>query len=124
MIGFVYNGKAEYITRIEDFRDYMDSAVYEALIRALDSGITSERDADYQELKQDYDNLLEEYDDLESECDNLRDEVEENEECRSKLEEMKQKYESFHHSIKVLINELYLGYVQQEDIISTLEKLV
>ena len=121
MIGFIYKGKAEYISRIEDFRDYMEPAVYEALLRALDSGITSAHDADYKELKQDYDNLLAEYDELESEYDSLCDEVEENEE---KADEMEQKYELLHNSIKVFISQLYWGYVPQEDIIPTLEKLV
>ena len=102
----------------------MDFAVYEALIRALDSGITSESDADYKSLKYDYDNLLQEYEDLESECDALRDEVEENEDCQKELEEMEQKYKLFHHSIEILINQLYLGYIAQDDIIPTLEKLV
>ena len=124
MIGFVYGGKVEYVTRIEDFRDYMDTAVYDALIRALDSGITSDADADYKSLKYDYDNLLREYEDLESEYDELCYEAEENEECQKKLEEMKQKYELFHHSIEVLINQLYLGYIDQGDIIPTLERLV
>lgn len=124
MIGFVYNGKVEYITRIEDFREYMDSAVYEALIKALDSGITSEHDADYKELKQDYDNLLAEYEELEDECDRLRDEVEENEDCQEELEELEKKHESLRHSIKRLVNELYQGYVPQEEVIPTLEKLI
>ena len=124
MIGFVYNGQVEDITRIEDFRDYMDPAVYEALARALESGITSGVYAAYEELKLDHDNLLEEFEDLESECDNLRDEVEENEECRRELGELEQKYELLHHSVEVLVNQLYLGYVPQEDIIPTLEKLI
>ena len=124
MIGFVYNGQVEYITRIEDFRDYMDSAVYDALVKALECGITGGIYNAYEELKFDYDRLLSEYEDLEMQCDYLSDEAESADECRKECKEMEQKYELLHHSVEVLVNQLYLGYVPQEDIIPTLEKLI
>lgn len=121
MIGFVYKNKVEYITRIEDFMDYMVPEVYDALIKALDCGIASEKELEYIELKQDYESLLSEYDELEYECDSLHDDVEEYEE---RMCEAEQKYETLYESIKGLVNQIYLKYIPQEDIIPKLEDLV
>lgn len=38
MIGFEYKGQVAYITRMDDFRDYMEPEVYEAVRKAFENG--------------------------------------------------------------------------------------
>ena len=87
----------------------------EYLFRQMDA--LSNDDLTREELKKDYDFLQEEYDEL----DDLSDELAE---CQEQLDDAEQKYELLHHSIKVLIGQFYQRYIQQDDIIPTLEKLV
>ena len=117
MIGLVYKGQVNYITRLEDFADFMEPEVYEAMIRALDEGLIENYREKYEELKKDYETLQEEYDELEDLSDELT-------ECQEQLDDAEQKYELLQQSIKVLIGQFYQRYIEQEDIIPTLEKLV
>lgn len=116
MIGLVYKGQVNYITRLEDFADFMEPEVYEAVKNVIESYVENYREK-YEELKKDYDFLQEEYDGLEDLSDELA-------ECQEQLDDAEQKYELLQHSIKVLIGQFYQRYIQQEDIIPTLEKLV
>lgn len=116
MIGLVYKGQVNYITRLEDFADFMELEVYEAVKKVIEDYGEKYREK-YEELKKDYDFLQEEYDEL----DDLSDELAE---CQEQLDDAEQKYELLHHSIKVLIGQFYQRYIQQDDIIPTLEKLV
>ena len=116
MIGLVYKVQVNYITRLEEFADFMEPEVYEAVKNVIESYVENYREK-YEELKKDYDFLQEEYDEL----DDLSGELTE---CQEQLEDAEQKYELLQHSIKVLIGQFYQRYIQQEDIIPILEKLV
>ncbi len=117
MISLVYDGKVSYITKIEDFRDFIDSSVYEALVEALDTGIVENYREKYEALKNDYYELESEYEELLDVENELRD-------CESELDDMTEKYETLKKALKVLVNNSYQGYIKQEDIIYELEKLV
>ena len=43
MIGFEYKGQVAYITRMDDFRDYMEPEVYEAVRKAFENGCDAEQ---------------------------------------------------------------------------------
>ena len=117
MIGFEYHGQVNYISRIEDFRDFMEPSVYEALQKAMGTGIGDDYKEKYEELQEDYEELKSDYEDLELIEDELHD-------CENELESMEEKYEALQKCIKVLINQLYFGFVKQDDVIPELEKLV
>ena len=118
MIGFEYHGQVNYITQIEDFRDFMEPSVYEALVKALAGGLWDENwRQKYEELKADYDDLKQSYDELDDVSDELA-------ECEERLENMENKFEVFRRAIEVLINQYYQKYIKQEDVIPTLEKLI
>ena len=114
MIGLIYKGQVNYITRLEDFADFMELEVYEAMMQALGEGLFDNYREKYEKLLEDYDSLQEDYDGIYCEL----------EECEQELEETEQKYELLQHSIKVLIGQFYQRYIEQEDIIPTLENLV
>lgn len=90
--------------------------MYEAMINFMNSINENYREK-YDELKTDYELLQEEYDEL----DDLSDELTE---CQEQLDDAEQRYEFLQHSIKVLIGQFYQRYIEWEDIIPTLEKLV
>ena len=118
MIGLEYQGQVHYITRMEDFRDFMEPSVYEALAKALDGCLLQESYKEkYEDLLTDYEILESEYDDL----DYLKDELAD---CEEKLDDIKEKYKTFKHAIEVLIGQYHQRYIEQEDIIPTLEKLI
>ena len=67
MIGFEYKGQVSYITRMDDFRDYMEPEVYEAVRKAFENGCDGGLRQKYEELQAEYDELQTEYDILEDE---------------------------------------------------------
>lgn len=118
MIGLEYQGQVNYITKIEDFRDFMEPSVYEALVKALDGGLWQDNYKEmYEDLKGEYESLEEDYFLLEHDRDDLQDDVDE-------LETVKEKYGTFKRAIEVLIGQYYQRYIKQDDIIPTLEKLI
>lgn len=118
MIGFEYNGQVNYITRMEDFRDFMEPSVYEALTKALDGGLWQDNYKEmYEDLKAEYDSLEEDYFLLECERDYLQNDVD-------RLEIAREKYDTFKHAIEVLVAQYYQRYINQEDVVPTLEKLI
>lgn len=50
MIGFEYKGQVAYITRMDDFRDYMEPEVYEAVRKAFENGCDGGLRQKYEEL--------------------------------------------------------------------------
>ena len=68
MIGFEYKGQVEYITRIEDFRDFMNPAVYEAMVKAFENGCDGGLRQEYEELQSEYEELQSDYELLEDEA--------------------------------------------------------
>lgn len=69
MIGFIYEGQANYITKIEDFREFMQPEVYDAMISAFNVGIIDNYCEKYEELRDEYNDLQEDYDSLQNEKD-------------------------------------------------------
>ena len=117
MIGFEYKGQVAYITRIDDFRDYMEPEVYEAVRKAFENGCDEELQAEYDELQTDYSILEDEADTV----DCIRDELSECEEQRDSIQE---KYDALTQCIESLIEQYYQRYITQEDIIPELEKMI
>lgn len=62
MIGFEYKGQVAYITRVDDFRDYMEPEVYEAVRKAFENGFDGGLRQEYEELQAEYDELQTAYD--------------------------------------------------------------
>lgn len=124
MIGFEYKGQVAYITRIDDFRDYMEPEVYEAVRKAFEDGCDGGLRQEYEELKSEYEELQSDYSILEDEADDIdgvRDELDECEEQRDLIQE---KYDTLTQCIKDLIEQYYQRYIKQEDIIPELEKMM
>lgn len=124
MIGFEYKGQVAYITRIDDFRDYMEPEVYEAVRKAFENGCDGGLRQEYEELQAEYDELQTEYSILEDEADTvdcIRDELSECEEQRDSIQE---KYDALTQCIESLIEQYYQRYITQEDIIPELEKMI
>lgn len=117
MISLTYGGKVEYITRIEDFRDFMEPGVYDAMVIALEGGIIEKYKDKYEVLKSEYEELESEYNDLSDVEDELRD-------CERELGDMTEKYEELQKALKVLITQTYQGYIKQEDVVYVLERLI
>lgn len=118
MIGLEYQGQVNYITKMEDFRDFTEPSVYEALVKALDGGLLQDNYKEmYEDLKEEYESLEDDYSSLEYDRDDLQNDVD-------RLEIVKEKYNAFKHAIEVLIGQYYQKYIEQEDIIPTLEKLI
>lgn len=118
MIGFMYNGKANYATNIEDFREFMDPGVFEGIRQAFEGGFDGNLARNYKELQLAYDVLQEE---KEWDADEIQEELDE---CEEKLENARQKLEEFQHEIKDLVFQHYQGYISTEDIIPRLEALI
>ena len=124
MIGFEYKGQVAYITRIDDFRDYMEPEVYEAVRKAFENGCDGGLRQEYEELQAEYDELQTVYSILEDEADTvdcIRDELSECEEQRDSIQE---KYDALTQCIESLIEQYYQRYITQEDIIPELEKMI
>ncbi len=124
MIGFEYKGQVAYITRIDDFRDYMEPEVYEAVRKAFEDGCDGGLRQEYEELKSEYEELQSDYSILEDEADDIdgvRDELDECEEQRDLIQE---KYDTLTQCIKDLIEQYYQRYIKKEDIIPELEKMM
>lgn len=124
MIGFEYKGQVAYITRIDDFRDYMEPEVYEAVRKAFENGCDGGLRQEYEELQVEYDELQTVYSILEDEADTvdcIRDELSECEEQRDSIQE---KYDALTQCIESLIEQYYQRYITQEDIIPELEKMI
>lgn len=118
MIGFIYNGKVNYITKIEDFQEFMPLSVYDAMISAFDAGIIDNYRDKYEELRA-------EYNDLEDDYNSLQDEKDEETYCwERRVDELTDKMEVLHKNIKKLIDDQYQGYLRPEDIVYELEKLI
>ena len=118
MIGFIYDGQVNYITRIEDFREFMQPAVYDAMISAFNAGIIDNYREKYEELRDEYNDLQEDYVSLQNEKDE--------ETCflEQQVDELTDKVEALLKNIKKLVDELYQGYLKPEDLVYELEKLI
>ena len=118
MIGFIYDGQANYITQIEDFREFMEPQVYDAMISAFNAGIIDNYRDKYEELRDEYNDLQEDYDSLQNEKDE--------EVCflEQQVDELSEKNETLLKSIKKLVDEQYQGYLKPEDVVYELEKLI
>ena len=116
MIGAEYHGEIYYISKLEDLQDIMEPSVYEALVKSMDSGLIYGLKEKYDELKEDYDMLQSDYYELEGIEDDLHEEKE-------KRDYITSKYEAVQEKIEKIINDLYLGYLPQQDILPELEKI-
>lgn len=124
MIGFVYKGKVSYITRIDDFYDYMEPEVYEAVREAFENGCDGGMKQEHKELQEKYKELQDDYDQLRDEIEDIDDIREELEECEEERNAIQEKCDTLTHCIKVLINEYYQSYIKLEDILPELEKMI
>ena len=124
MIGFEYKGQVSYITRIDDFYDYMEPEVYEAVRKAFENGFDGELRQKYEELQMEYEDLQSDYYQLEDEAGDIDDVREELKECEEERDTIQEKYDTLTHCIKVLISEYYQRYIKLEDVIPKLEKLI
>ena len=130
MIGFEYQGQVNYINRIEDFQDFMEPTVYEAVKEAFEKGCDSagglrekyeDLESDYEDLESDYEIVKDELDDVEDRLDDCEDRLNDCEEERDLLND---KYNTLKSQIKKLINDVYLEYAKLEEVIPALEKMV
>ena len=117
MIGFEYKGQVAYITRMDDFRDYMEPEVYEAVRKAFENGCDGG-------LRQEYDELQTEYDILEDEVGDIDAVQAEREKCEEERDALQEKVDTLTHHIEELINQYYQRYIKTEEIIPKLEKLI
>lgn len=124
MIGFEYKGQVAYITRIDDFRDYMEPEVYEAVRKAFEDGCDGGLRQEYEELKSEYEELQSDYSILEDEADDIDGVRDELDECEEQRDLMQEKYDTLTQCIKDLIEQYYQRYIKQEDIIPELEKMM
>lgn len=131
MIGFEYKGQVAYITRIDDFRDYMEPEVYEAVRKAFENGCDGGLRQEYEELQAEYEELQAEYDELQTDYSILEDEADtvdcirdELSECEEQRDSIQEKYDALTQCIESLIEQYYQRYITQEDIIPELEKMI
>lgn len=124
MIGFEYKGQVAYITRIDDFRDYMEPEVYEAVRKAFEDGCDGGLRQEYEELKSEYEELQSDYSILEDEADDIDGVRDELDECEEQRDSIQEKYDTLTQCIKDLIEQYYQQYIKQEDIIPELEKMM
>lgn len=124
MIGFKYKGQVAYITRIDDFRDYMAPGVYEAVQKAFENGCDGGLRQKYEELQVEYDELQTEYDILEDEMGDIDAIQAEREKCEEERDALQEKVDTLTHHIENLINQYYQRYIKPEDIIPELEKML
>ena len=119
MIGFEYKGQVAYITRMDDFRDYMEPEVYEAVRKAFENGCDGGLRQEYEELQAET-----EYDILEDEVEDIDAVQAEREKCEEERDALQEKVDTLTHHIKELINQYYQRYIKTEEIIPELEKLI
>ncbi len=124
MIGFMHNGKVNYATNIEDFREFMDPGVFEGVRQTFEGGFDGNSVQNYKELQLAYDALQTDYDELEEKSGDADEIQEELDECEEELENVRQKLEEFQREIKDLVFQHYQGYISTEDIIPRLEALI
>lgn len=124
MIGFEYKGQVAYITRMDDFRDYMEPEVYEAVWKAFENGCDGGLRQKYEELQAEYDELQTEHDILEDEMRDIDAVQAEREKCEEERDALQEKVDTLTHHIKELINQYYQRYIKTEEIIPELEKLI
>lgn len=124
MIGFEYKGQAAYVTRLDDFREYMEPEIYEAVQKAFENGFDGRIRQEYEELQEDYKDLQREYDQLECEAGDIEEVREELEECEEERDALQEKYDTIIHCIKSLVNQYYQHYIELEDIIPELERVM
>ena len=119
MIGFLYKGQVNYINRIEDFRDFVEPSLYEAMLQAFENGCGNDDG-----IQKKYEELESDYEELESQYSSLEDEVDRLEELAEERDSAKEKYDTLVHCIEVLIAQYYQRYIKQDDLIPNLEKMV
>lgn len=102
MIGCEYKNKVHYITCMEDFKEVMEPAVYEALVRAIESGIIENYREQYEDLQEEYAYLERQYDEISDVQDELQD-------CQLQLDDVTEKCETLQKSIQTLVNQISLG---------------
>jgi archaellum component FlaC len=123
MIGFEYEGSVNYISRIDDFQEYMKPEVYEAMREAFENGCDGVGG-----FRKKYEEIKSDYDDLEYECESLKDEIDGAEdrlaECEEERDNLDEKYKSLKHQIEKLINDIYMEYIKPDDIVPALEKMI
>ena len=124
MIGFEYKGQAAYITKMDDFRDYMEPGVYEAVRKAFENGFDGGLRQEYEDLQSAYEELQTEYDFLEDEVGDIDVVQDELEECEEERDALQEKVDTLTHHIEELINQYYQRYIKTEEIIPELEKLI
>lgn len=124
MIGFEYKGQAAYVTRLDDFREYMEPEIYEAVQKVFENGFDGRLRQEYGELQEDYKDLQREYDQLECEVGDIEEIQEELEECEEERDALQEKYDTITHRIKSLVNQYYQRYIELEDVISELERVM
>ena len=125
MIGFEYKGQVAYITRMDDFRDYMEPEVYEAVRKAFENnGFDGGLRQEYEDLQSAYEELQTEYDFLEDEVRDIDVVQDELEECEEEPDALQEKVDALTHHIEELINQYYQRYIKTEEIIPELEKLI
>jgi predicted nuclease with TOPRIM domain len=124
MIGFEYKGQAAYVTRLDDFREYMEPEIYEAVQKAFENGFDGRLRQEYEELQEDYKDLQREYDQLECEVGDIEEVQEELDECEEERDALQEKYDTITNRIKALVNQYYQRYIEPEDIIPELERVM
>lgn len=124
MIGFEYKGQVAYITRMDDFRDYMEPEVYEAVRKAFENGCDGGLRQEYEDLRSAYDELQSDYDLLEDEADDIDTVRDELEDCEEERDTLQEKINTLTHRIEELINQYYQRYIKAEEIIPELEKMI
>lgn len=123
MIGFKYKGQVAYITRIDDFRDYMEPEVYEAVQKAFENGCDGGLRQEYEELQSVYKELQLDYSKLENEAgdiDCVRDELNE---CERQRDSIQEKCDALTRHIESLVEQYYQRYIALEDILYELEQM-
>lgn len=121
MIGVEYKGSVHYVTRLDDFRELMEPSVYEALEEMVSSGYPDANE--YEELETEYNELLAEHEALEEEYEELEDAAMELDKCKDKLLEAKEKLDGAKKSIKRIVDDVYLGYISNEEALHKLEQI-
>ena len=125
MIGFKYQGQVNYITRMQDFSDFMEPQVYEAVMEVFENGCGSDGLIQkYEELKEEYDELQSDYSILEDQLDDSDYLHEEIDDLQEELDACEEKYDSLKHRIEDLINQLYFQNITVEYLVTELERII
>lgn len=118
MISVIHEGQLYYMTKIEDFRDVMESSVYDGLISALATGFSNEN------WKEKYNDLQKRYDQLEIECEDLENIEDELDDTIGELKELRYQNNSLLKEIKQLLFEYNQRYISNEDLVFSLERVI